>query len=152
MPFVTKSTPSYLITSGAKLRMKRRFIGLIGKKLCKDKKKGGMGFWDISAFNLAMLAKQARRLIHNEQSPFYGVYKVRYFPNSSFLMAELGSNPSAVWRSLLAAREVLSEGSTWQIRDGSSIGVTTHKWLPNAPAFLHEPNAEMKVCELIDQS
>ena len=67
-------------------------------------------------------------------------------------MAELGSNLSAVWRSLLAAREVLSEGSTLQIGDGNSIGVTTHKWLPCAPAFLHEPNVKMKVCELIDQS
>ena len=67
-------------------------------------------------------------------------------------MVELGSNLSFVWRSLLAARDVVREGSTWQIGDGSRIGVTTYKWLPNAPAFLHEPNAEMKVCELIDQS
>ncbi|XP_065620004.1 uncharacterized protein LOC136063482 [Quercus suber] len=111
-----------------------------------------MGFRDISVFNLAMLAKQVWRLIHNEQSLFYRVYKVRYFPNCSFLMEELGSNPSAVWRSLLATREVVREGSTWQIGDGSRIRVTTHKWLPNAPAFLHEPNAEMKVRELIDQS
>ncbi|XP_075654689.1 uncharacterized protein LOC142624833 [Castanea sativa] len=80
------------------------------------------------------------------------VYKARYFPYCSFLMAELGSNPSVMWRSLLAARDVVREGSTWQIGDGSRIGVTTHKWLPNAPAFLHEPNVEMKVCELIDHS
>ena len=76
----------------------------------------------------------------------------RYFPNCSFLMAELGSNPSVVWKSLLAAREVIREGSTWQIGDDSRIRVTTHKWLPNAPAFLHEPNVRMKVCELIDHS
>ena len=67
-------------------------------------------------------------------------------------MVELGSNMSFVWRSLLAARDVVREGSTWQIGDGSRIGVTSHKWLPNALVFLHEPNTEMKVCELIDQS
>lgn len=93
-----------------------------------------------------------KRLIHNEQSLFYRMYKVRYFPNCSFLMAELGSNPSFVCRSLLTARDVLRKGSTWQVGDSSRIGVTTHKWLPNAPVFLHELDEEMKVCDLIDQS
>ena len=83
-----------------------------------------MGFRVISAFNLAMLAKQAWRLLHNEHSLFYRVYKARYIPNCSFLMVELGSNPSFMWRSLLATRDVVREGSTWQIGDGSRIGVT----------------------------
>ncbi|KAK9998306.1 hypothetical protein SO802_017909 [Lithocarpus litseifolius] len=80
-------------------------------KLCMSKKSGGMGFRDFQAFNLALLAKQAWRLIHHTHSLFYRVYKASYFPNCSFMDAVLGNNPSYVWRSLLATRDVISEGS-----------------------------------------
>ena len=69
-----------------------------------------------------MLAKQAWRVIHNNQSLFYRVYKVRYFPNCSFMLAVLGLNPSFVWRSLLAARDVIREGSTLRVGYGQNIG------------------------------
>ena len=118
------------------------------QKLCTHKKKGGMGFRDVSAFNLAMLAKQAWRLIHNNQSLFYK--EARYFLNCSFMMAELGSNPSFVWRSLLVARDVIREGSTWKIGDGRAIRVLSHKWLHNGPVFLHEPDEQMRVSDLIN--
>ena len=50
--------------------------------------------------------------------------------------AELGSNPSYVWRSLLAAREIIWD--RWRVGDGNTIGVTTHKWLSHKPVFLGE--------------
>ena len=111
-----------------------------------------MGFRDISAFNLAMLAKQAWRLIHQDHSLFYRVYKARYFPNCNFLLAEFGSNPSYVWWSLLEARDVIWEGSSWRVGDGQQIGVVSNQWLPNTPIFLHEPMGDLKVRELIDWS
>ena len=67
------------------------------EKLCKSKEKEGMGFIDIHAFNLAVLAKQAWRLNQDTQSLFFRVYKARYFPNCSFMKAALGHNPSFVW-------------------------------------------------------
>ena len=97
------------------------------KKLCTPNDRGEMGFKDIQAFNLALLAKQAWRLIHNNHSLFYCVYKLRHFPHCSFMDAEVGSNPSYVWRSLLAARDVIFEGSKWEVGDGSRIEVSTHK-------------------------
>ena len=120
-------------------------------KLCIAKKEGELGFGDLHAFNLAMLVKQAWRLIDDNHSLFYRVYKARYFPNSSFMMAELGNNPSYVWRSLLSAREVIKEGTRWKVGDGGSIGVFTHSWLSHILVTRIEVPLDMKVCELIGQ-
>ena len=107
----------------------RRIHWINWTKLCTAKKEVGLGFCDLHAFNLAMLAKQAGRLIDDNHSLFYRVYKARYFPNSSFMMAELGNNPSYVWCSLFSARDVIKAGTWWKVGDGRSIGVFTHSWL-----------------------
>ena len=121
------------------------------RKLCMEKKEGGMGFRDLHAFNLVMLSKQAWRLIHENHSLFYRVYRARYFPNCSFMFVELGNNPSFVWRSLLVARDLIREGSRWQVGDGRSIGVFTHPWLTHTPVPLNDAPPDMKVCKLIDK-
>ncbi|KAK9997342.1 hypothetical protein SO802_022028 [Lithocarpus litseifolius] len=65
--------------------------------------------------------------------------------------AELGHNPSFVWRSLLAAREFIREGSTWKIGNGQSVEVSDKTWLPQPPLFKPGANTKMKVGDLIDQ-
>ena len=108
-----------------------------------------MGFRDIQAFNLALLTKQAWRLLHNTHSLFFQVYK-SVFSKLFFMNAELGSKPSYVWRSLLAAREIICEGSKWEVGDGRTIGVTTRKWLSHKPIFMGEQQPDLKVKDLID--
>ena len=49
---------------------------------------GGMGFRDLRAFNLAMLAKQGWRMIQGNDSLLYKCFKAQYFPQSSFLDAK----------------------------------------------------------------
>ena len=67
------------------------------------------------------------------------------------MFAELGDNPSFVWRSLLAARDLIRNGSRWQVRDGRSIGVFTHPWLSLTLVPLNDAPPDMNVCELINQ-
>ena len=49
--------------------------------------------------------------------------------------AELGHNPSYVWRSLLAARDIIRAGSQWKVGDGRGIKVAVDKWLSHKPVF-----------------
>ena len=121
------------------------------KKLCTTKKKGGMGFRGIQVFNLAMLAKQAWRLLHHMHSLFYRVYKARFFLECSFMEAELGHNPSYVWQSLLAAREVIQEGFRWRVGNGVNIMVESDKWLSHKPVFKGDVQPSVRVAELIDK-
>ncbi|XP_031116718.1 uncharacterized protein LOC116020382 [Ipomoea triloba] len=70
--------------------------------LCDPKMKGGLGFRKLREMNLALLGKQAWRLITNPDSLVARVYKSRYFPNCSYFDAKAGSNPSFIWHGLLA--------------------------------------------------
>ena len=49
------------------------------------------GFRVLRAFNLALLAKQGWWLQQNSNSLFYQVFKNKYFPDTSFVNAQKGT-------------------------------------------------------------
>ena len=106
-------------------------------KMCAPKEEGGMGFRDLKAFNIALLAKQGWRLQNCPNSLFHRVYKVKYFPNGDFLNALLGRHPSYSWCSIMEARKVVQLGCRWQIGNGGSVSLWRGKWLPSPPS--HKP-------------
>lgn len=76
-------------------------------KLCDEKENGGLGFKDMHQFNIAMLAKQGWRLL-NDDNPFVtSIMRARYFPNTDYLNAKLGDNPSYMWRSIFSAQDIV---------------------------------------------
>lgn len=79
-------------------------------RLCKHKNMGGMGFRNLRDFNFAMLGKQGWRLMTQPLSLAAQMFKARYFPHGSFLTAQLGTNPSFVWRSIWEAQSFLRKG------------------------------------------
>jgi hypothetical protein len=56
--------------------------------LC-TKRQGGMGFRDIHCFNLALLAKQAWRLLDNPDSLCVTILRAKYFPDGDLMTASL---------------------------------------------------------------
>lgn len=77
-------------------------------KMCKPKSEGGLGFKDLYAFNLALLANQGWRIIHQPHSLVAQVFKAHYFPATEFLQATVKPNSSYCWKSMAAARVLIS--------------------------------------------
>lgn len=101
------------------------------KLLCQTKGNGGMGFKDLTCFNLAMLSKQGWRLITKPSSLFSRLLKARYFPRGSFFTAEVGERPSTTWRSIFSARDCLSSGLRVRVGNGATTSIWGYRWLPS---------------------
>jgi hypothetical protein len=71
---------------------------------------GGMGFRDMELFNLALLARQAWRILENPSTLSAQILKAFYYPFTDFLNASLGSSPSQVWRAIVGGRDILKLG------------------------------------------
>ena len=111
-------------------------MALVGwKTMCKPKSQGGMGFRNLQAFNLTLLAKQAWRILTNPGSIVARILKPKYFPFCDILHANLGNSPSYTWRSIFNSLEVLRCGTRWSVGNGWLIHIWDDKWLPNPTTY-----------------
>ena len=88
-----------------------------------------MEFKDLGKFNNAMLAKQVWRLLKDQNSLFFRVFKAKYFPKGSIFEVKVARG-SYAWQSILKARKVILRGMRWRIGDGKSINIDNDNWLP----------------------
>ncbi|XP_074328104.1 uncharacterized protein LOC141666017 [Apium graveolens] len=57
------------------------------------------------------------------------VYKARYYPRGNFLNAQIGGNPSFIWRSVIETQSIIKEGIGYRVGSGESISVKLDPWL-----------------------
>jgi hypothetical protein len=126
-------------------------------KMGLAKQKGGLGYRDLEHFNRALLAKQGWRIMQNTRSLVAQVLKKKYFSKDYFLMSQLGSNLSYVWRSIWGAKDLVQAGMLWRVVEKNLIKIWGDKWIDSthlgmiqSPMRLLGENA--KVRDLIDNS
>uniref|UniRef100_A0A453CKR4 Uncharacterized protein n=2 Tax=Aegilops tauschii subsp. strangulata TaxID=200361 RepID=A0A453CKR4_AEGTS len=123
------------------------------EKMCAPKRDGGMGFRDPEAFNQALLAKQAWRILSAPSSLVARVLKARYFQDSSILTTTYPSNASYTFQSLLHGRDLLREGLVWRIGEGSRINIHHENWIPRSgcmrPLGKHFMHGITKMADLL---
>ena len=100
-----------------------------------------------------LLAKQAWRVLQNPNSLSARILKAKYFPQSSFLSAELGGSPSQVWRGICDGRDILIQGLIKRIGDGTSTRIMEDNWIPRdhllQPVCMQARNPPEFVSELM---
>jgi len=117
---------------------------------------GGLGFRDIEMFNLALLARQAWRILIKSNSLRACLLKSIYFPSGDFLKATIEGNSSKTWRAICDGLDVLKQGIIKRIGDGESTSIWDCNWLPRTglmrPLCTLKPNPPSQVSELIDHT
>ena len=95
------------------------------------KEGGGLGFRDIHAFNIAMLCKQAWRILQCPDSLCAHLLQSKYYPGRSCLNAQLRNGVSYTWRSILRGIDLLKKGLIWSVGDGvKNLNIWSNPWLP----------------------
>lgn len=104
---------------------------IVAQLVCSKIVGGGIGFGKLCDFNLALLCKDAWSLVNNPSTLATKILKARYYPNSSFLEAQKGTNPSFIWSSIFETQAIIWNNCRWRVGDGISISIWKDKWLPN---------------------
>ena len=125
-------------------------------EVCKTKYAGGLGFRDMSKFNIALLCKQGWCLLKNTNTLAFQVLQAKYFPSRSFLESKQGHNSSFTWQSICATKAILERGLRWRVGNGQRIKLWRDPWIPNISGFILEQtnldiDAEACVCDLIEE-
>lgn len=84
--------------------------------LKESKRDGGLGFKDLNAFNVALLAKQVWQLLTQPDTLLSRLLKARYYSNKGVLDAEAAAGCSYTWRSISSAIFRTSKGCTIESR------------------------------------
>lgn len=104
----------------------------------RRKSQGGMGFRRVRDYNIALLGNQGWRLLKHPEKLVSKVFKARYYPRGTFLNAKIGSSPSYIWRSVLAAQYVIKKGVGCRVGNCDSINIELDPWLPvESDPYIH---------------
>ncbi|KAM6583441.1 hypothetical protein CsatB_010443 [Cannabis sativa] len=100
-------------------------------RLTLHKLKGGMEFRNLRDFKVSLLSKQGWRLLSRPDSLVARLFKARYYSRGDFLSAELGHNPSFVWRSIFEAKDLVKAWARVRIGNGAKTRILDDPWLPD---------------------
>ena len=91
-----------------------------------------MGFRDLEAVNLALLAKQIWRIITNPNLLVSKVLKAKYMKEEDWLEQQPPTTASWCWKSMHKRGELLQQGLWKRVGDGRTVKIWQDEWIPGS--------------------
>ncbi|OVA20888.1 Protein kinase domain [Macleaya cordata] len=107
---------------------------------CKPKHQSGLGLRDLNLLNLSLISKLGWRLLTDVNSLWATILKEKYFPQCHPLNSKPKTNSSWFWKGICKGLEHINKYSVWEIRDGESVNIWDHNWIPNLPHLPTKPS------------
>lgn len=114
-------------------------------KVCKCKKKGGLGIKDIRKMNLSLLCKWWWKL-EVESGLWQDIVKHKYLRKDSILSVKHKQTDSPICADLIKIKEVYLQGRKMRVKSGKSTLFWKDVWLYSEPICMLSPDL-FKLCE-----
>ena len=129
---------------------KRKYHLVKWIKICKSKKKGGLGIKDIRKMNLSLLCKWWWKL-EVESGVWQEIVTYKYLRKDSIALVKHKQKDSPIWADLIKIKEIYLLGTKKCVNNGKTTLVWKYIWLYNYPLCILHPDL-FKLCDQKDIS
>lgn len=111
---------------------KRKYHLIKWSKICKSKKKGGLGIKDIRKMNISLLCKWWWKL-ESEDGLWQKIIKYKYMKRDSVCTVKHRQTDSPIWADLLKIRHIYLQGKRMCVNNGIKTLFWLDCWLYEKP-------------------
>jgi hypothetical protein len=97
--------------------------------ICQSKDDGGLGIRDLEAVNKSLIIHAAYNIANNKNPFLSYVLKSKYYPNTSFWIANTEGTRSIFWSSVMHIKRELQDNITTQLHAGNT-SIWSAPWCP----------------------
>ena len=127
---------------------RRKYHLIRWTKICKSKKKGGLGIKDIRLMNISLLTKWWWKL-DNEKGFWQDIIHFKYIKKESICTAKHRQTDSPIWSDLLKVRNIYIQGRRNKVKNGQKTLFWKDTWLYDQPLYMIYLDL-FNMCELKD--
>jgi hypothetical protein len=97
--------------------MKKKYHLIRWPKICRSKRKGGLGIKDIRKMNISLLCKWWWKL-DNEKELWQDIVRYKYLRSGSVCTMSHRQPDSPMWTDLLKIRDIYLQGRRMHVKNG----------------------------------
>jgi hypothetical protein len=119
-------------------QLKKKYHLVKWDKICKSKRKGGLGMKKLRRMNISLLCKWWW-MLEKEEGLWQEIVRKKYIRQSPICLIKERMSDSPIWKDLLKVRQIYLQGRKYKINNEKSVSFWLDKWLDDKPLCVAYP-------------